>query len=188
MPSIGPEQAIRDFLSAAGRPITPQADSGETGWRAEASSGGFDARPETVRFGKMRAAGRRRVYIVTCETQSGQRMRFICHVRQEESGVWRFDGASGGSADGAPQRRGHPWVNLGGGGWPQRFYAGGQVLEHGDTVARVRLRAANGVTLEDTLDEDAIVLFLAEDAVRLPISAELLDAAGQVVARRDALG
>lgn len=135
----------------------------------------------------MRAADRRRAYVVTFETHSSQRMRFVCLVRQDDAGAWRFDAASGRSMDGAPQR-GHPWVNLGGGGWPQRFYAGGQALEHGGGVARVRLRAANGVTLEDALDEDATVLFLSEDAVQLPISAELLDAAGQVVAQHTAMG
>ena len=187
MASDSPEQAIRDFLSARWRPLTPRADSSVMGWRAETASGGFDAKPEAIHFGKMRAAGRHRVYAVTFETQSGQRMRFICLARQDDTGEWRFDGASGGSMEGAPQR-GHSWVNLGGGGWPQLFYAGGQVLTHGDTIARVRLRAANGVTLEDTLDEDAVVVFLTEDAIHFPLYAELLDAAGQVVAHHKALG
>lgn len=121
------------------------------------------------------------------ETQAGQRMRFTCCVRQDGAGEWQFAGAAGGGADGSP-RRGHPWVNLGGGGWPRQFYAGGHVLEQGgEVVARVRLRAANGAVLEDTV-EDGVVLFLTDDEVRMPVSAELLDRSGHVLSQHHAMG
>jgi hypothetical protein len=81
--------------------------------------------------------------------------------------------------------RGHPWVNLGGGGWPKQFYAGGQVLEHVGAV--VRLRAANGTVLEDTV-EDGMVLFLTDAEVRLPVYAELVDPSGQIVSQHRAMG
>lgn len=44
----------------------------------------------------------------------------------------------------------------------------------------VRLRCANGLVLEDTVD-DGLVLFLTDRRVQLPVSAELRDAHGNAV-------
>jgi hypothetical protein len=51
----------------------------------------------------------------------------------------------------------------------------------------VRLRAANGTVLEDTV-EDGLVLFLTDDAVQVPIAAELLDRSGHVLSQHIAMG
>jgi hypothetical protein len=112
-------------------------------------------------------------------------MRFICHVRRAATGDWRFEGAAGGGVSGDPHR-GQPWVNFCG-GYAREFYAGGQVLEHGGAVARVRLVAANGATLEDAPGEDGIVLFLASDPP-MPLQVKLLDFAGKILARGRPLG
>ncbi len=165
------EEAIRDFLLVTRR----QSIDGSTGRiRHE-----VDTQPESIRFGKVRRAAQRQLHAVTYENLSGQRMRFVFTVRQDDTGAWHFEGGAGGSANGAPHR-GHPWVNLGG-GWPKRFYGGGQVLEHNGAVVRVRLRAANGVTLEDTVDEEDIVLFLTDAEMQMPIIVELLDHTGSIV-------
>jgi hypothetical protein len=186
MTSVSPEQVIRDYLSASSVLVASQPASGTSGWQSETSVGGLDARPETIQFGKMRALARRQVHAVTFTTQAGRRMRFICCVRQDGVGAWQFAGGAGGGADSGPHR-GYPWVNLGGGGWLQQFYAGGQVLEEGAEVARVRLRAANGTVLEDTV-EDGVVLFLTDDAVQMPVAAELLDGSGHVLSQHIAMG
>lgn len=183
--SRSPEQVIRDELSAQRSGVASQPAPGTTGWRAETTSGGFGAKPDTFQFGKARRIPHAQVQVVTFETQAGQRMRFICCVRQDQAGEWQLVGGAGGAANGTP-RRGHPWVNLGGGG-PRPYYAGGQVLEHAGVVVRVRLRAANGTVLEDTVDDD-VVLFLTDEQVQQPVYAELLDWSGQVVSQHRALG
>lgn len=166
------EDAIRDFLLLTRR----QSIDGSTGHvRHE-----IDTQPASIRFGKMRQSGQRQAHAVTYENLSGQRMRFIFTARQDDTSAWHFEGGAGGSADGSPHR-GHPWVNLGGGGWPKRFYSGGQVLEHTGDVVRVRLRAANGVILEDTADEEDTVLFLTDAEMHMPIVVELLDDNGKIV-------
>lgn len=175
--SLSQEQVIREFLA------TGRKRSGAPPHAPE----GFDARPASIHFGKMRQVGQRQLHAVTFENHAGQRMRFICCVRSDDAGVWRFDGGAGGHADSSPHRD-HPWANLGGGGWPHQFYAGGQVLDDGGVVMRVRLRTANGVTLEDTVGEDGIVLFLNDDETHVPLSVELLDGGGQIVAQHQAMG
>jgi hypothetical protein len=185
MTSVGPEQVIRDYLTASSALVARRLSSGASGWRSETSVGGLDARPETIQFGKMRALTRRQVHAVTFETQAGRRMRFICCVRQDKAGKWQLMGGAGGGGDSGPHRD-HPWVNLGGGGGPLQFYAGGQVSEQGAEVVRVRLRAANGTVLEDTV-EDGVVLFVTDDPVQAPIAAELLDRGGHVVRQHIAM-
>ena len=166
------EEAIRDFLLVSRR----QSIDGSTG-RVRYED---DTQPASIRFGKMRRTGQRQLHAVTYENLSGQRMRFIFTAHQDDTGAWHFEGGAGGSANGAPHR-GHPWANLGGGGWPTQFYGGGQVLEHSGAVVRVRLRAVNGVTLEDTVDEEDTVLFLTDAEMHIPIVVELLDNIGKIV-------
>ena len=187
MASRSPKQVIRDYLSAQRILVASQPIPGTTGWRAETSLGRIrcsnQRRSSLARCAVFRL---RQIHAVTFETQAGQRLRFICHVRQDKVGEWQFEGGAGGGVNGDP-RRGHPWVNLGGGGWPMRFYAGGQVLEHAGRVVRVRLRAANGTVLEDTV-EDEMVLFLTDEEVHPPVYAELVDPSGQIVSQHRALG
>lgn len=186
MTSRSPEQVIRDYLSAPHVLVASQPTPGTTGWQAETSVGGCDARPQTIQFGKVRSIPQRQVHAVTFETLTGQRMSGAYSVHQDRTGEWQVAGGAGGGVNGSP-RRDHPWVNLGGGGWPSRFYAGGHVLESGGAIVRVRLRAANGTVLEDTVD-DELVLFLTDEPVHVPVYAELLDRNGQVVSQHNALG
>lgn len=178
-----PEQVMRDYLAQPRFVTSSHEEPPGSGWRAETGTGGLDARPETIQILKTRALDARRLYAVTFEDTRGRHMLFYCHIAQDTDGDWRFEGgAGGGTRDGGPHR-GHPWIKLGGGGWPRRFYAGGAVVEDdGQTVARARLRAANGVTVEDR-SEDGIALFLTDDTVTLPVETELLDATGAIVSR-----
>ena len=76
-------------------------------------------------------------------------------------------------------------MNLGSGGWPRQFYAGGAIEEDNGAVARVRLRSANGIEMEDTVEQGE-VLFLSADAIQTPLDVELYDGAGNLIARHTA--
>jgi hypothetical protein len=184
MASGSPQDVIRTYLTSPRMVMTTQPVPDTVGWRAEVGWGGCDAKPETIHFVKARSIPGRQVHALTFETQAGQAMSYVCYVRQDDAGDWHFVGGAGGSANGSPQRD-EPWVNLGGGGWPTQFYAGGHVLDDGKGVVRVRLYAANGVMLEDTVD-DGLVLFLTDSMVKLPVEAQLMDASGALVSRHTA--
>jgi hypothetical protein len=79
-----------------------------------------------------------------------------------------------------------PTVNLGGGGWPDRFSAGGTVHGAGHGIARVRLLFANGVVLDDDV-QDGVVLFATDTPVQTPVTAVLIDAAGVEVGAHEAI-
>ena len=91
----------------------------------------------------------------------------------EESAVQAALGSFSGRAT-------QPGVNLGGGGWPDHFYAGGQIYRAGVDIAQVELRFANGVTLSDDADSD-VALFITERPVQLPATAVLLGPSGNEV-------
>ncbi len=94
--------------------------------------------------------------------------------------MWKFVGGAGGGAGGRKMIREHPWANLGGGGWPDHFYAGGRVIDNELDIVRVRLIANNGTILEDTM-QDSIVLFVTDAKVELPLQAELYDREDRLV-------
>jgi hypothetical protein len=195
MPSEDPRQALIELLSrTAGEPVR-QADS-TLGWRIRAVVTGlarrrprraavtyhsdfpFDVDASTVVFRKERGIEGRRVYAVTFEDAFARQNRYIFPVERHADGRWSVVGGSGGSA--YDPERSRPCVNLAGGGWPQHFYAGGRLLGPELGVASVRLRFANEVLLEDTVD-DGLVLFLTGLRVELPALAELCDRNQQVV-------
>ncbi|MGO8947919.1 MAG: hypothetical protein ACLQUY_09695 [Ktedonobacterales bacterium] len=67
-------------------------------------------------------------------------------------------GGSGGGEGGSRLVRDQPWVNLGGEGWPNDFYAGGRVIDNGTGVVRIRLIAANRTILEDSVEDGTVLL------------------------------
>ena len=90
---------------------------------------------------------------------------------------------AGGGLGGSPRWE-TPRANLGGspGGGTSGAYFGGFVeSDPAGEVTRVRLVSADGVILEDTVEE-GMILFLADRPVDLPLSAELYDQAGRLVA------
>jgi hypothetical protein len=78
-------------------------------------------------------------------------------------------------------RRSTPWVNLGGGGWPDQFFAGGWINDAGLDIDRVELRFANGVTLHDDSSE-GVALFITDENVAMPGTVALIDRAGNQIA------
>jgi len=59
-------------------------------------------------------------------------------------------------------------------------YVFGEVVANGLAIVRVRLLSANGVILEDTV-EDGLVVFLSNQPLVPPVQAELYDRAGELV-------
>ncbi|HEX3272255.1 MAG TPA: hypothetical protein VHR15_16535 [Ktedonobacterales bacterium] len=176
-------EVVLAFLTAPAF-VTAQT-KGPDGWVASTGGGGLDALPESVVFAKERHLPKRAAYNVRYTTRAGMRMRYTLSLAQGHDGAWLVMGGAGGSAEEPPERapkRGHPWVNLGGGGWPRQFYTGGAIEEDNGAVARVLLRSANGVELEDTV-EHGEVLFLSDNVIQAPLEVELCDGAGNLVGR-----
>jgi len=178
-----PRAVALTFLSAPGF-VTAQT-KGPGGWIASTGGGGLDAAPESVVFIKERYLPNRVAYNVRFTTRAGMRMRYTLALVQGHDGAWQVLGGAGGSAEDQPEnapKHGHAYANLGGGGWPRQFYAGGAIEEDEGAVTRVRLRSANGVELEDTVEQGE-VLFMSDDAIQTPLEVELYDGAGNLVGR-----
>ena len=77
------------------------------------------------------------------------------------------------------------WVNLGGGGWPKWFFAGGWIDAAGQPVERLELRFADGLTLDDDATED-VALFITDEHVTMPATIAMLDAEGNEIATHPA--
>lgn len=150
----------------------------------------FSADLSTVQFVKHRQSERRHLYFVTFEGSSVRLpanqlhvWRYVFPIERDPIGGWRVRGGAG--AAGGPPRRPTPWVNLGGGGWPDQFYAGGDIDTAGLAIAGVELRFANGVTLTDDATFGT-ALFITDEPVELPAVVALLDDAGTKVAEHPA--
>lgn len=140
----------------------------------------------TVRFVKHRQSTQRHLYFVTYRgtiAPMGPEMHAFQHVFPVESdpaGGWRVFGGAGGSGD--PPRCSRPWVNLGGGGWPDRFFAGGWIEAAGAQVDRIELRFSNGLMLEDDA-ADSVALFITEESVVMSPMLVMFDRGGNVIGR-----
>ena len=149
----------------------------------------FHADLSTVRFVKHRESERRRVDFVTFDGSvprlgpETHTFGYVFPLERDAEGGWRVIGGAGGG-DYMPARS-TPWVNLAGGGWPDRFYAGGRIHDAGIEIARVQLRFVDGFALEDDSDE-AVALFITDETVRLPATVVLHDQAGNRIATHPA--
>lgn len=141
-----------------------------------------EAKNKTLRFIKERSLPGRKAYIVVFENEQGNEVYFTCYVEQDAQELWQFRGAAGdGMMGGTPGPvMEQAWANLGGGGMPDHFYAGGLVADHDRHIVRVRLIAKNGTILEDQV-ESGMVLFISEHRIDLPIQAELYDDTGTLI-------
>jgi len=129
MSSPDSRQVIREHLGVPRVVISETPVPGMRGWHRQQTRGmGADA--ATIHFLKEWSLPRRQVHAVTFTDANGRQMRFAYYLMQDDAGNWRVEGAAGGSADGDPIRA-TSWANLGGGGWPANFYAGGAVVNNG---------------------------------------------------------
>ncbi len=145
----------------------------------ETTEGGFRFLREKC---SVEVPGRMMLAVTNEKRASGQ--IFVGYLEQNERGEWRFSGGASTSLGGVSA---HPRVNLGGGGWPDHFHAGGYVVDNGLDIARVRLVAANGTIVEDNVQNN-IVLFFTDQRVEIPLQAELFDRAGELVSSHNVFG
>ena len=132
-----PREAALAFLTASAF-VTAQT-KGPGGWVASTGGGGLDALPESVVFVKERRLPSRVAYNVRFTTRAGMRMRYTLALIQGHDGAWQVLGGAGGAAEDLPENaptRGHPYANLGGGGFSRQFYAGGAIEEDNGGRAR----------------------------------------------------
>jgi hypothetical protein len=78
-----------------------------------------------------------------------------------------------------------PRVNVGGSWGGHGFCGGGRVDAAGADVARVRMRFANGVELEDDTESGWVLFFTDRPVERPNAEVELLDSEGEVVSSFD---
>lgn len=138
----------------------------------------------TVRFVKHHASARRHLFFVTFQGTIPHlgpdihRFHYVYPVEPDPAGGWSALGGAGGAGD--SPHRGRPWVNLGGGGWPDRFYAGGSIEDAGAEIARIELRFANGIVLDDDAAH-GVALFITDETVAMPPLLVMLDQAGNEI-------
>jgi hypothetical protein len=141
----------------------------------------------TVRIVKHRQSGRRHLFIVTFRGTHSllgeQSFHYAYPVEPDPQGGWRVFGGAGGAGD--PPTRATPWVNLGVGGWPEHFFAGGWIVPADADVASVELCFADGLTLRDDANEN-VALFITESKVKMPPSVAILDRNGNEIHRHPA--
>ncbi len=187
-----PQQVITEYISQPLAPLEPSplpagVQLGED-WVPGMirRGGGLGAKASTVQFLQARSLPTRQLHVVAFENEEGQQEQWLQCVRQDLPGSWRnAGGANIGKGEGMPKRD-SPWVNLAGGWSSDLFWAGGRVLDNGLDVVRVRLISANGIVLED-LVQDGLVLFVSDRWVQRPLQVELYDRSGILVGTHQAL-
>jgi hypothetical protein len=190
MGASDPEQAILDKLAGPVGVWEP-GPVGAGGWQSGIVRDGNSAQADlaTVRFVKHRQSEHRHLYFVTFDAthpRLGPVARSFHYAYAVEPGPdsgWQVRGGAGGAGD--PPRRSAPWVNLGGGGWPTAFFAGGWIDGAGQPVDRVELRFTNGITLHDDAGQD-IALFITDGPVSMPGTIAMFDAHSNEIASHPA--
>jgi hypothetical protein len=163
---------------------TSVSQTGATGWTSSTvAGGGPGADPSTIVFERTRVLPTCHMHSVSFTSHRGLAEVLVIRTWQEPDGSWTIAPLGGGGRGGGPSRRPKPWVNFTAGSGPHGFAAGGDVEGMGsDQVRTVRLTFADGLVMEDAV-ENGIVLFFEPRGVTFPADAEILDAQGGRLAR-----
>ncbi len=150
----------------------------------------------TVQFLKARLLPTHQLHLIAFQDTSGQTWRWQSFLTQREDGSWVIQ-TSGGNLEteqpSVPDDR--PYVHLQGGqqirmdgkgNVAYEFRAGGEVLDNGFAIVRVRLIAPNGHVLEDTV-QNGLVLFWSMEHIGLSLQAALYNRADEVVSQQPVL-
>ena len=94
----------------------------------------------------------------------------------------------------SPNTPDRPWLDLRGGqgmnqgsqGTSHEFYAGGEVIDNGFGIVRVRLIGPSEHVLEDAV-QDGLVLFWSNQYVGMPLQAQLYNSANELVCSQTTL-
>ena len=176
--------AVLDKLCAPRGTVTPTGRS-SSGWQAKRVTGGpiASARRDTIEFLKERGSSDYVVCAVHFVDENNLERFELIGVRHDNDS-WVADSGAGGGADNPP--RDQPWINLAAWGNDARLCAGGQIAgTNHDKIAAVRLRFTDGTTIEDDT-ERGVAIFVTAGPLRAG-TAELLDAAGTIVASHSVL-
>jgi hypothetical protein len=171
------QPARQPALVSAGARIERQPFQGRP-WKADLG---------TLDFLKQRKVLGRRLFVVAFEAEHAHRgiTQMTALVRADRFGkTWiarRITGASGSGE--LPSSA--PRVNVGGSWGGHGFCGGGRVDAAGADVARVRMRFANGVELEDDTEGGWVLFFTDRPVERPNAEVELLDSEGEVVSSFD---
>ncbi len=169
--------------------------------RYYASRSSFPMAPNlaTIQFLRARTHPMHQMHYVKCEDTMGQPCFYICFLNQNEDGSWSVQTTLGGYESErvqSPALQGLPWIDLRGGqrsrpggqgqGALHEFYAGGEIIDNGLGIVRVRLIEPSGHVLEDTV-QDGLVLFWEDQYIGLPLTAELYNQANELVSSQPVL-
>ena len=180
------EEAVYELLGQPAR--TPAlVSAGATTARHPVQNRPWTADLGTVDFLKQRQVLGRRLFVVAFEAEHARRglTQMSMLVRADRFGkVWmarRITGASGSGE--LPSSA--PRVNLGGSWGGHGFCGGGRVEAEGADVARVRVRFANGVEVEDDTEGGWVLFFTDQPVERPNARVELLDASDEILSSFD---
>ena len=181
MPSSDVRHAIIAWVSGPRGQLISQSRRSLAGWQSSIRRpGGEDADPDSISFIKERGGPGHQLHFVRFNTRTGEQRMFVVGVVQQPDGRWEVRGCAGGG--GGDPARDHPWINFGAWGWPHSFSGGGRVIGvNSEDAAGAKLRFADGTTLEDSVDA-GVVLFMTKGPVRLPVTVEILDGTGSMLA------
>jgi hypothetical protein len=158
---------------------------------------------ETVQFLREKSIPGWQMHHGSFEETDGEKHFMVWILKQDEDGQWRLksSSSSGNFREGVEKYlapvRDHPLLSFGGGvnstyandsASRYELVAHGEILDNGFDVMRVRLISKDGQVFEDTV-QDSLVLFAAtqEQAIQLPMQAELYNAKGELVWRETVL-
>jgi hypothetical protein len=178
------EQAVIDFLCAPARALAVVGGGSRTPQRL-ASARPWSADADSVEFLKERAVLGQRLYAVGFSADHVRHgpTHMTMLVRAERvRGSWTARSMSGvsGPAELPPTE---PRVKLGGSWGHFGFCGGGPLFPAGADVARVRVRFANGVELDDDTEAGWVLFYTDMPVERPDATVELLDRRNEIVSR-----
>ena len=180
------EEAVYELL---GQPARPPAlvGAGAQGAARPFQNRSWTADLGTVDFLKQREVLGHRLFVVAFEAEDVRRgfLPMTILVRADRFGSrWIARRITGASGSGELPPTG-PRVKLGGSWGKHGFCGGGRVEPAGAEVARVRVRFANGVELDDATDGGWVLFFTDRPVERPNAIVELFDPAGAVISSFD---
>ena len=177
MTEEGMREAVVTHLVQRPVPTEGNDQAGRRGWSSSIRHGGGPgADPATIEFVKTRSFPTCQLHSVSFVNHRGWTMHDLIKTWQEPEGVWRVH-VLGGGAEPDPHRS-RPWVNFCAGFGPQDFLCGGHVVGDGaEKATSVRLKFANDILIEDTVD-NGVVLFFEPRAVVAPADVSVVDGKG----------
>ena len=177
MTETGMRDAVVTHLVQLPAPPEGTVQASRSGWSSSIRyGGGPGANPATIEFVKTRSFPTCQLHSVNFVNHRGWMMHDLIKTWLEPEGSWRVQVLGGGA--GPDPHRSRPWVNFCAGFGPQDFSGGGHVVGDGaEKATSVRLKFANDILIEDTVD-NGVVLFFEPRTVVAPADVSVVDENG----------